>query len=154
MKLVDTGLPNNEHNTLDTFKHALQLHITLAHPDIESHLLMYTDAGDNLWLGVLTKIPFKYPSRCRFQQSHEPLTFITVHFTGLQMGWYIMHVEAVAVIETAYCPYWLLATPVWVYFYTIHHNFYFPIWTTSDGPDSFANIALQSNTMGASNEHV
>lgn len=125
IKLIDVGWSNIEQTAFDSCKRALETQVTLAHHDVQKRLCVYTDACDTVWSGVITQVPYEDLSKDHADQRHDPLAFLSGHFTGSQLGWSTLEKEASAVMATTERMHWLLATPDGFDLYTDHHNLIF-----------------------------
>ena len=89
---------------------------TLAHPDPEKILCLFTNAPDKHWSGVLSQIPQKDKATFYLpfeEQRHEPLSFLSRTFRNSQVNWSTADKEAFAIVESvtrlyAFTRKWLL----------------------------------------------
>jgi len=74
--------------------------ITLAYPDIEKTICLFTDASDRFWSGVVTQCD-KETLKLSFDiQKHEPLAFISSEFRKAQLNWSTFEKEGFAIYQT------------------------------------------------------
>ena len=71
---------------------------TLAHPDPQKILCLFTDASDEHWSAVLTQIPVSHLNEEVVDQRHEPLSFLSGSFTGSMANWSTPDKETYAII--------------------------------------------------------
>ena len=74
---------------------------------------------------MITQVPYTELSKPHVDQRHEPLAFLSGHFTGSQLGWSTLEKEAFAVMATTDRMHWILATPDGFDLYTDHQNLIF-----------------------------
>jgi RNase H-like domain found in reverse transcriptase/Reverse transcriptase (RNA-dependent DNA polymerase)/Integrase core domain/Integrase zinc binding domain len=74
--------------------------VTLAYPDQAKTLCVFTDASDLHWSGVITQCDDKEFDKPFLEQNHQPLAFISGHFSGSQLRWPTVEQEAFAIKET------------------------------------------------------
>lgn len=104
---------------------AVEHQVTLAHRDANQRLCVYTDASDFLRSGIVTQVPPIDISKPYAKQRHQPLAFLSGHFSGPQIRWSILEKEAFAIMATTERMHWLLATPDGFDLYTDHQNLIF-----------------------------
>jgi hypothetical protein len=95
---------------------------TLAHPSADKRICLYTDASQDFWSAIVTQVP---PSDLEFppaEQRHEPLAFLSGHFTGAMHRWPIIEKEAYAIIASCNRLDWLLQRSDGFSLFTDHHN--------------------------------
>lgn len=125
IKLSEIGWSQEHRLVFEQCKAALANQVTLAHRDVSKRLCVYTDACDTVWSGVITQVPYEDLTNRHDDQRHEPLAFLSGHFSGSQLRWSIIEKEAYAVMATSDRMHWLLATPDGFDLYTDHHNLIF-----------------------------
>lgn len=123
LSTLDWG--KTEQDAFDRCKAAVEQQVTLAHRDISRRLCVYTDASDLIWSGIVTQVPPEDLSLPHVDQRHQPLSFLSGHFTGPQLGWSTLEKEAFAIMATVERMHWLLATTDGFDLYTDHHNLIF-----------------------------
>ena len=73
---------------------------------------------------MITQVPYTDLAKPHVDQRHEPLAFLSGHFTGSQLGWSTLE-KALAVMATTDRMHWILATPDGFNLYTDHQNLIF-----------------------------
>ena len=117
------NLWDEEHSeSFKTVKNALHNVATLAHPDSNKVLCLFTDASDLHWSGVLTQIPRSDLDEPFDQQHHEPLSFLAGSFKGSRSRWSTAEKEAFAVVESAIRLDYILLRPEGFFLFTDHRN--------------------------------
>lgn len=122
VQLSKIGWSQIEEDAFVNCKQALEQQVTLAHRDVDQRLCVYTDASNNLWLGIATQVPPSDLVKTHIDQRHSLLAFLSGHFTGPQLGWSTLEKEAFAIMATTERMHWILATPDGFDFYTDHRN--------------------------------
>ncbi|CAN0569674.1 unnamed protein product, partial [Laminaria digitata] len=89
----------------------LQECLTLAQPRKHCSIMVFTDASDLHWGGIITQVPDEDlsvhhgdPAKMR----HEPLAFLSGSFRGSQLRWPTLDKEASAIVEVYKRAEWLL----------------------------------------------
>ena len=98
--LDNTIFGQKEKDCFDNMKTELHYAATLAHPDPEKSLCLFTDASDKHWSGVLTQIPENEKDQPFEEQHHEPLSFLSGTFKNNQLNWSTVDKEAYAIVES------------------------------------------------------
>ena len=125
IQLSDLGWSQTELEAFNNCKNAVAHQVTLSHPDPKKRLCVYTDASDYVWSGIVTQTPREDIHLDHVDQRHQPLSFLSGHFTGSELGWSILEKEAYAIMATVERMHWLLATPSGFDLFTDHHNLIF-----------------------------
>ena len=98
---------------------------TLAHPDPEQVLCLYTDASDDFWAAVLTQIPPEDLSKPAAEQSHAPIAFLSGTFKNSASRWSICEKEAFAIVQSCRRLDYVLQNPRGFKIFTDHRNLQF-----------------------------
>lgn len=101
---IDWGSPKIA--ALDKCKEALINQVTLSHRDESLRLRVFTDVSDLVWSGIVTQVPFADLPKPHIDQRHQPLCFLSGHFTGAQLGWSILEKEAFAIMASVDLMHW------------------------------------------------
>jgi len=125
IQLSDLGWSQTELEAFNNCKNAVAHQVTLSHPDPKKRLCVYTDASDYVWSGIVTQTPREDIHLDHVDQRHQPLSFLSGHFTGSELGWSILEKEAYAIMATVERMHWLLSTPSGFDLFTDHHNLIF-----------------------------
>lgn len=64
---------------------ALENQVTLSHVDYQKRIYVFIDESDLLWAGVITQVPVSDLSFTVAEQHHEPLAFLSGHFTDSEL---------------------------------------------------------------------
>jgi len=99
VSLKDTSWSCTHVEAFEKIKLALEQSVTLAHPDPEKLLCLFTDASETHWSGVLTQIPASEVNEEIQNQGHEPLSFLSGTFKGSSSRWSTPEKEAFAIVE-------------------------------------------------------
>lgn len=91
-------------------KNSLEHEFTLSDRNHEICLCVYTDASDLLSSGIVALVPSEDLSQPQADQRHKPLEFLSVHFTGAQLGWSPLEIKSFAIMATIQRIHWILAT--------------------------------------------
>lgn len=110
---------------IDCTKAALANAVTLAYPDSNRKLCLFTDASDKHWSGILTQIPERDLDLPFVEQHHEPLAFQSGSFAGFSYRWSTPEKEASAIIKSCERLDYLLLRPEGFHLYTDHSNLVF-----------------------------
>ncbi|KAE9353529.1 hypothetical protein PR003_g3818 [Phytophthora rubi] len=112
------GWSDVELAALQRCKEALEHALTLAHPDPEKRLCVFTDASDEHWGAAITQVPQNHLHRDFADQHHEPLMMLT----GTLSGGAIVEKEAYAIVETCKRADYLVRRPDGFSLFTDHRN--------------------------------
>lgn len=123
--LSNIGWSSTEEDAFRDCQIALQNQVTLAHRDYSKRLCVFTDASDLVWSGIVTQIPPIDIPKAHMDQRHQPLAFLSGHFSGAQLGWSTLEKEAYAIMATIERMHWILATTDGFDLFTDHHNLIF-----------------------------
>lgn len=123
--LDKVGWSQTETDAFQRAKNALVHQVTLAYRDEALRLCVYTDASDVVWSGIVTQVPPEDLSKPHAEQCHQPLAFLSGHFSGSFLGWSTLEKEAYAIMATIDRMHWILATPAGFDLFTDHHNLIF-----------------------------
>lgn len=123
--LSKLGWGKSEDISFSTYKNALAHQTTLAHRKKNFRLCVHTDACDLVCSGVVTQIPPSDISKSHFEQSHEPLPFLSGKFKGAQLTWSTLEKDAFAIMAKVERMHWILATSEGFDLFTNHHNLIF-----------------------------
>lgn len=145
--LSQLGWSGKEDEAVYKFKKAVERQVILPHRDITIRICVYTDASELLWSGVVTQVLLADLNKAHGDQTHQPLTFLSGHFSGSQLGWSILDKEAFAIMVTTECLHWLLAKPSGFDLYTDHNNLIFLFDPLAVAPD-LSQISKKSPAMG------
>ncbi|GMF60896.1 unnamed protein product [Phytophthora fragariaefolia] len=122
VKLREVGWSEVELAALQSCKEALEHALTLAHPDPEKRLCVFTDASDEHWGGAITQVPQNHLHRDFADQHHEPLMMLSGMFSGGAKRWAIVEKEAYAIVETCKRADYLVRRPDGFSLFTDHRN--------------------------------
>lgn len=73
--------------SIDKCKIALENQITLVHRDASKRLCVFTDESKLIWSGVATQVPQEYIPKPFKDQRHETLCFISGAFAKAELRW-------------------------------------------------------------------
>ncbi|KAG3110725.1 hypothetical protein PI124_g9655 [Phytophthora idaei] len=73
--------------------------VPLAHPDSSKAVALFTDVSQDFWAAVCPQVVEGELERPVEQQNHCPMTFHSGKFTGAQLRWPIIEMEACAMGE-------------------------------------------------------
>ena len=119
------GWNDQESLAFENCKKALANIVTLAHRDESQRLVVYTDASDTVWSGIITQVPPRDLNKPHAEQQHSPLAFCSGVFNATQLGWSVLEKEAFAILATLERMHWLVATSAGFDLYTDHNNLIF-----------------------------
>lgn len=134
-KLSNFGWGNTELRAFEACKQALANQVTLSHRDERKRLVIYTDASDTVWSGIVTQVPRRDLKLPHSDREHEPLAFLSGRFNAVQFGWSILEKEAYAKLATLERTHWIAATADGFDLYTDHNNLIFIFDPTAVVPD-------------------
>lgn len=100
VNLLSVGWCTDHEDASLRCKEALENQVTLAHVDIDKRLCVYTDASECFWSGLVTQIPMEDLSKLCYEQRHEPLAFLSGHFSDSSLRWSTIEKEAYAIMAT------------------------------------------------------
>lgn len=103
----------------------LKSQVTLADHNESFRLFLYIDALDLLCSGTVTPIPSENLSKRHTVQRHQPLCFLSGHFSKTQHRWFTLEKVAYAFIATVGRMHWLLSITDGLDLYTHSHNLVF-----------------------------
>ena len=103
--------------------------------DEKQRLVIYTDASDAVWSGIVTQVPRKDLKLAHSEREHEPLAFLSGRFNSVQFGWSILEKEAYAILATLERTHGIAATAEGFDLYTDHNNLIFIFDPTAVVPD-------------------
>lgn len=122
VELTAADFGESELKAFEKLKKCLHDAATLAHPDPQKLLCLFTDASDKSWSGMLTQIP-KCDLDLEFsEQKHEPLSFLSGHFKGSSSRWFTAEKEAFAIVESVTRLDYILLRPDGFFMFTDHKN--------------------------------
>lgn len=133
--LADVGWGQAEISAFANCKLALANRVKLAHRDSEKKLCFYADASDTHWAGITTQVPMADLHKPHSLKRHEPLSFLSGHFTDTQMRWSTFEKEAFGIMSTLDKMHWLASSADSFELYTDHNNLIFLFDPTAYVPD-------------------
>jgi hypothetical protein len=111
-----------EHDeALEGVKGLIRGAVTLAYPDLDKVLCVFTDASDEGWGAIITQIPSDQRDLNPCEQDHEPLAFLGGLFRGSELNWATIDKEANALIKPFQKQTWMLEGRA-ICLYTDHLN--------------------------------
>jgi RNase H-like domain found in reverse transcriptase len=122
IRLLDVGWSSTQAPAFASVKSALHRSATLAHPDPDQRLCLFTDASNDHWSGVLTQIPHTDCDSPFSEQHHSPLSFLSGSFHGSSTRWSTPEKEAFAIVESITRLDYLLMRPEGFWLFTDHKN--------------------------------
>jgi len=125
VKLQELGWNEEYTKAFDDMKTALAHAITLAYPDSDKALCLFTDASDHHWSGILTQMPHADLDLDFDKQRHEPLAFLSGSFKGASSRWSTPEKEASAIIFCCQRLDYLLMREQGFHLFTDHSNLVF-----------------------------
>ena len=129
------GWGKKEMESFEACRSALRERVTLCHRDETKRLCFYVDASDTHWAGVVTQIPFSHVHQSHAEKQHDPLAFLSGHFTPTQLRWSTIEKEAFSVMATIERMHWLASSPAGFDLFTDHNNLIFIFDPLSLSPD-------------------
>ena len=123
--LSTIGWGQEEESCFEKVKHELQNSCTLAHLDNAKQLCLFTDASDQYWASVLTKIPPEDVQLEPQEQRHQPLAFHSGCFVRAGANWSTPEKEAFAIVESCIRLQHYLTRPNGFLLFTDHKNLTF-----------------------------
>ena len=103
-------------------KQMLLRSVTLAHPDPEKTVCVFTDASKHFWGAVVMQIPKEDEAKPIGEQVHQMLAMLSHAFKGSQLRWAIVEKEAYALVTTCIRLDYLLLREGGFLLYTDHRN--------------------------------
>jgi len=103
-------------------KNALYNAATLAHPDPQKLLFIFTDASETHWAGVLTQIPPEDRDLPFDDQRHGALSFLSGSFKGSSSRWSTPEKEAFAFFESISRLDYMILRPEGFHLFKDHKN--------------------------------
>ena len=88
----------------NALKAAVANSTTVAFPDLNMRLCLFTDASDTHWAATLTQVPASHEKRDLSTVSdwgHQPLAFLSGAFKGASLRWSTCEKEAFAIVEAS-----------------------------------------------------
>jgi len=125
VKLQELGWNEEHTKAFDDMKTALAHATTLAYPDSDKALCLFTDASDHHWSGILTQMPHADLDLDFDKQRHEPLAFLSGSFKGASSRWSTPEKEASAIIFCCQRLDYLLMREQGFHLFTDHSNLVF-----------------------------
>ncbi|KAF0744145.1 hypothetical protein Ae201684_001287 [Aphanomyces euteiches] len=125
IRLSEVGWNASHVDCLTSCKKALGQAVTFAHPKSDKLVLLFADASDLHWGGVVTQIPPEQADRELDAQEHEPLMFLSGTFSGAAQRWAIVEKEAFSIVECLKRADYLLHKPGGFALFTDHANLKF-----------------------------
>jgi RNase H-like domain found in reverse transcriptase/Integrase zinc binding domain len=122
VQLSDVTWGPHQSAAFNAVKLALHKAATLAHPDSNKRLCLFTDASDDHWSGILTQIPLNDGDADFINQHHESLSFLSGSFKRSSSRWSTPEKEAFAIVESVNRLDYLLLRPEGFWLYTDHKN--------------------------------
>ncbi|KAL4087092.1 hypothetical protein PRIC1_012992 [Phytophthora ramorum] len=117
--LADAGWEVEDESALEAVRAALLKVVSLAHPNQEDEVCLYTDASQDSWGAAVTQLR---PDELQLPlEQHRPLAFLRGRFTGAVSRWATIEKEAFAIVETTRRLEYLLL-PKGFRLYTDHRN--------------------------------
>ena len=98
--LKSIGWGANQEQVFENCRNALRQRVTLSHRDESKRLCFYVDASDTHWAGIVTEVPQAHVHLPHAEKSHEPLAFLSGHFTFTKLRWSTIEKEAFSVMAT------------------------------------------------------
>ena len=135
VRLCDIKWGDAEERSFKQCKDALQHRVTLAHRDEHKRLCFYVDASDTHWAGIATQVPNDDVHLPHQDKRHEPLAFLSGHFTDTQLRWSTLEKEAFSIMATIERMHWIASIPTGFDLYTDHNNLVFLFDPLSLAPD-------------------
>jgi RNase H-like domain found in reverse transcriptase len=74
--------------------------MTLAFPDPDKRICVWTNASDRFYAGLVTQIDKKQLDLPMEEQDHQPLAFLSGEFKGAQLRWTVPEKEGFAIVDT------------------------------------------------------
>ena len=100
IKIQEIGWSAEHERAFAECKELLRNAVTLAFPDPNKMLCLFTDASEYAWGAILTQIPEEDLVRPVHLQRHEPLNFLGGYFKASSFNWSILEKEAYALVES------------------------------------------------------
>ena len=123
---LDATFWNSDHDqTFKVVKEALRNAVTLAHPDPEKILCLFTDASETNWAGTLTQIPKIHLDEDFENQHHDPLAFLSGSYKKSSFHWSTLEKEAFAIVTSVTRLDYMLMRPEGLILFTDHKNLTF-----------------------------
>lgn len=116
-------------------KERLKSAVQLAHLKDNHTILVFTDASDKFWAGIVTQVEESETGKQVQDQKHEPLAFLGDHFSGAQENWTTCEMESFAIVKEFERMDYILWGPNPVRIFTDHKNLLYV----------FAPLALRPN---------
>ena len=116
---------NDDEKAFQHCKQSLQNRITLSHRDVNMRLCIYVDASDEAWAGIVTQVPTTDMHLPHHERRHQPLAFLSGHFTPTQLRWCTLEKEAFSIMATIERMHWLASDPAGFDLFTDHNNLIF-----------------------------
>jgi hypothetical protein len=109
----------------ENVKQMLLRSVTLAHPDPQKTVCIFTDASENFWGAIVTQIPKEDEGKPFEKQAHQVLAMLSHAFKGSQLRWAIVEKEAYALVTTCVRLDYLLLREGGFLLFTDHRNLQF-----------------------------
>jgi hypothetical protein len=74
--------------------------MTLAFPDPDKRICVFTDASDRLYAGLVKQIDETQQYLPMEEQDHQPLAFLSGEFKGAQLRWTVPEKKGFAIVDT------------------------------------------------------
>ncbi|KAH9092351.1 hypothetical protein LEN26_018494 [Aphanomyces euteiches] len=159
-RLLEHGWNSTHLLAFNQCKSALQAVVTLAHPDPDKAVCLFTDASNDFWGAVVTQIPTDDEGVDLVNQRHEPLAFLSGSFKGAQLRWSTIEKEGFAIVTSCKRLDYILQRPGGFKIFTDHRNLKF-IFSPEPSPstpryvaDKLARWAVTMSAFNYTIEHV
>ena len=111
--------------TFRKLQDSLRSAVTLAYPDPDKMICIFTDASDRYWSGVVTQCDPEDLNLPIGEQNHVPLAFLGSAFKGASLNWSTFEKEAFAIFQTFEKLDYMLMGHKHTHVFTDHRNLLF-----------------------------
>ena len=109
-------------DTFTAINRAVAKSTSLAYPEEDKVLCVFTDASDLHWAGIVTQTSPEELTKPYLEQSHQPLAFLSGSFTGSQLHWPTIEKEGYGILATLTRAAHILQRPQGFQLFTDHRN--------------------------------
>jgi hypothetical protein len=120
--LADHGWNSSHDSAFSQLNSAIAASVTLAYPDPDWDLCLFTDASDLHWGAAITQRQPQDSAKPIREQVHFPIAFLSGTFTPTQSRWPTIEQEAYAIVQTCIKTSHILQRPQGFTIYTDHRN--------------------------------
>lgn len=147
--LKDFGWGDTHEAAFSRAKRTLERMVTLAYPDENKEMCLFTDASVEGWAAVLTQVEKTELDKPPQDMAHEPLAFLGSQFKGAEKKWSIVEKEAYAIVTACMRLDYMVDRPSGFRIYTDHRNLRFIF-----DPDGQSDLARHTAAKIARWAHI